>query len=421
MSASTASGRVKTNCLAGSAAAILCIARSRVARGVSAVLLLLSFPAIGYGANQNRPAPSLPASSAVYMDAAPTSRPDNHPTIQESIDKGVAFLVKTQNPDGSWGTGKETRGFEIYSMVPGSIDAFRIATTGLCVMALREAGEKPAHERGVRYLIEHTEAGRDDGALMYNTWAHIYGLQALAIELRVDPDSKLHGEMKKAAERHIDRLAHYETYMGGWNYYDFHAHTEKPSMGPTSFGTSAGVVALWEAKQAGLAVPREMIDRALHRLAEMHLPNGAYLYGSDYQYIPRLPANQPRGSVGRTQAANFALWLWKAGGIDKAKVREGLAFFFKEHMFIEMGRQRQYPHEAWYQTAPYYYYFGHYYAARLLEKLDDPQTRPWKQKLAEEDIIPHQEDDGSWWDFAMWDFHKPYGTAFAIMTLLRCQ
>jgi hypothetical protein len=36
-------------------------------------------------------------------------------------------------------------------------------------------------------------------------------------------------------------------------------------------------------------------------------------------------------------------------------------------------------------------------------------------------VLPHQESDGSWWDFAMWDFHKPYGTAFAVMTLLRCR
>jgi hypothetical protein len=36
-------------------------------------------------------------------------------------------------------------------------------------------------------------------------------------------------------------------------------------------------------------------------------------------------------------------------------------------------------------------------------------------------VVPHQEDDGSWWDYAMWDYHKPYGTSFAMMTLLRCR
>jgi len=36
-------------------------------------------------------------------------------------------------------------------------------------------------------------------------------------------------------------------------------------------------------------------------------------------------------------------------------------------------------------------------------------------------MLPYQESDGSWWDYAMWDYHKPYGTAYAIMTLLRCR
>src|SRR5262249_23905489 len=66
--------------------------------------------------------------------------------IDRAIDRGVSFIVKAQQPDGSWGTGKVTRGLEVYSSVPGSHDAFRVATTALCVMALREAGETEAHQ-----------------------------------------------------------------------------------------------------------------------------------------------------------------------------------------------------------------------------------------------------------------------------------
>ena len=81
-----------------------------------------------------------------------------------------------------------------------------------------------------------------------------------------------------------------------------------------------------------------------------------------------------------------------------------------------MGRKRLCPHESWYQTAPYYYYFGHYYAARLLEKLGEPDKAKYGEQLAAADhAVPGTRR--SWWDYAMWDYHKPYGTAFAIMTL----
>jgi hypothetical protein len=163
-----------------------------------------------------------------------------------------------------------------------------------------------------------------------------------------------------------------------------------------------------------------MVQRGIKRLEEMRLPNGAYVYGEEFKYLPLLPANMPRGSLGRTQTANFALKLWGSPKVDEAACRAGLDLFFKDHNAIEWGRKRPYPHESWYQTSGYYYYFDHYYASRLIEQLGADAKRDYTAKLRDV-ILPHQETDGSWWDYPMWDYHKPYGTAFAIMTLLRCR
>jgi hypothetical protein len=279
-------------------------------------------------------------------------------------------------------------------------------------MALREAGEKPAHDKAVEWLLTHGDARRDDGSLLYNIWAHIYSVEALAIEMRHSHDPRL----KQQAQWHIDQMAEYATYAGGWNYYDFDAHTELDSMGATSFGTSAGLVALFEARKSGLNVPQRMIDLALKRLEEARLPNGVFLYGTDYKYIPQLPANMTRGAVGRTQPGNLALLLWKSAKVTPAGALDGLNLFWQQHDGLEMGRKRPWPHEAWYQTSGYYFYFDHYYAAALARFLHRPEDA---NKLV--DVIhSHQEPDGSWWDYPMWDYHKPYGTAFAIMTLVEC-
>lgn len=359
----------------------------------------------------------------------PTTLPASQPverrgSIEASICDGVKYMVASQNKDGSWGTGRETRGFEVMASVPGSLRSFQVATSALCVMALREAmsaGEFPglreAHRKGLEYLVIHGDIRRDDGALIYNTWAHTYGLQCLAIEMRHSDDARI----RKAAELHIRRLAGYQTVSGGWNYYDFQAQTQTPSMGPTSFGTAAALVALYEAKQSGLDLPKNLVERSVRRLDEMKLPNFAFLYSHDLKYRPRMAANLPRGSVGRTQSCNYALWIWDAGEISPRIAGESLDFFIREHDWIQMGQKRQFPHESWYQTAPYYYYFGHYYAAKLIEKLGPEGKKTYGAKVADLGILPYQLRDGSWWDFAMWDFHKPYGTAFAVMTLLRCE
>ena len=335
--------------------------------------------------------------------------------MPDAIAEGVAYLVKSQQEDGSWGAGKQTRGFEIYASVPGSHHAFRVATTALCVMALREAGETEAHGRGLEYLVTKGYARRDTGDIIYNVWAHTYALQALAVEMRHTSDPRV----RTMAEWHLDHLVRYETVSGGWFYYDFDAQTQTPSEGTSSFNAAAGLVALWEAKQSGLAVPTDLVERANRRLEECRLPNGAYLYGLYLQYRPLHPVNMPQGSIGRTQACNYALWLWNSENVGEQQSREGLEDFFKHHAIIEIGRKRQYPHEAWFATSGYFYYFGHYYAGLLLEKMGEPGRREFGSRLAET-VLPHQEPDGSWWDYAMWDYHKPYGTAYALMTLLRC-
>ena len=72
------------------------------------------------------------------------------------------------------------------------------------------------------------------------------------------------------------------------------------------------------------------------------------------------------------------------------------------------------------QVAGYFYYFGHYYAARALEQLP-PETQqihaPYLAKL----ILDRQEKNGAWWDYPLYDYHRAYGTAFALMTLHRCR
>jgi hypothetical protein len=335
-------------------------------------------------------------------------------SVEGAIRDGVDYLVGSQGPDGSWGQGRETTDFDVMASVPGSHDAFRVGTTALCVMALREAGEKKASARGLEYLSSYEGVRRANRMEIYNIWAHIYALEALSLALAQDGVDAY----RKMAEWHLGRLEMYETYIGGWNYYDFVYGTEKPSMEPVSFATAAGLVALHRAKAAGIAVPEGMIRRALSRLREMKNPDGSFLYGSDFRYYPLHLANRDKGSLGRTQSCYYALALWNTGGIGEPEIREGLERLFLEHRFIEIGRKRPMPHEAWYFTAGYYYYFGHYYAARLIEGLADKAD--YRERLRSF-ILPHQEPDGSWWDFHLYDYGKPWGTSFAILSLLRCR
>ena len=64
-------------------------------------------------------------------------RPVPDAEITAAIERGVAFLLKNQNADGSWGSPERTKNLNIAAGI-GSHHAFRTAVTALCVSALIE-------------------------------------------------------------------------------------------------------------------------------------------------------------------------------------------------------------------------------------------------------------------------------------------
>ena len=58
--------------------------------------------------------------------------------IKSSLNGGCKFLLEIQNPDGSWGSARQTKGLNIFAPVPGSHRAFRLAVTALSISALLE-------------------------------------------------------------------------------------------------------------------------------------------------------------------------------------------------------------------------------------------------------------------------------------------
>jgi hypothetical protein len=88
--------------------------------------------------------------------------------------------------------------------------------------------------------------------------------------------------------------------------------------------------------------------------------------------------------------------------------------------WLDMGRKRPIPHESHFQVAGYFYYYGHYYASLCIEQLKEEDRSFYQDHLAHI-IMDRQEKDGSWWDYPLYNYHQQYGTAFALMTLKRCE
>ncbi|MBI1373773.1 MAG: hypothetical protein GC159_13700 [Phycisphaera sp.] len=351
--------------------------------------------------------------------------------LHESIQRGVAFLLESQNADGSWGSATHTKDLNIYAPVPGAHHAFRAATTALCVSALIEVGvdDDPravaAIERGEAWLLDHLpEVRRPSVSAIYNVWAHAYGIQALVRMLdrhSGDVSPVTRNRITAEIADQIDRLRRYQYVSGGWGYYDFDSQTQHPAGDTeTSFTTATVMVALREAQDAGVQPPTKIVEHGVRAIERQRKPDNTYLYSQGFHFYPMRGINRPGGSLGRTQACNLALRVWGDGTVTDDVLAGWLDRLFLRNGWLSMGRKRPIPHESYFQVAGYFYYYGHYYGALCIDQLP-PERRPIYQDYMAATLLALQEKDGSWWDYPLYNYHQPYGTAFALMSLQRCR
>ena len=360
----------------------------------------------------------------------PRVKPIEGPTpaeLETSIQRGVDFLVGYQNEDGSWGNATRTKGLNIYAPVPGAHHAFKTATTALCISALIESGNETPEiaksiEKGEQWLLNYLpRLRRADPTAIYNVWGHAYSIQTLVRMHHRHEDAGTRERIVELIEMQFDRLTRYESVDGGWGYYDFRLGTKQPASSSISFVNATVLVALHEAKSIGIEPPKRIVDRAVAAtLRQQKKSDFSYLYGEYLKDRPMRDINRPGGSLGRSQACNYAMRIWGDEKITDEVLDTWLHRLFARNGWLSIGRKRPIPHEAWFQVAGYFYYYGHYYGALCIEALPESQRGLFQAHMAQT-IIPKQEKDGSWWDYPLYDYHQPYGTAFAVMTLVRCR
>lgn len=372
--------------------------------------------------------PAILESPKDFSKAPEIKTPINGPSpsdIQASIDRGATFLKRTQNEDGSFGTHETNRLSEVYAPIPGAHDAFRSATTALSVSALLEtksdsAEFKESIDLAEQWMLKNMKkVKRATGDALYNVWGHAYGIQALVRLKKRCSDPEKMKAIDDLVNHQIDMLVRYESVDGGWGYYDFRAQTRKPAGSSISFVNATVLIALREAENAGFKVPEKISKRAFDATIRQQKPDFTYLYGEYLRGQPMSGINRPGGSLARSQACNLALRWWGDEKVTDNVLKAWLYRLYLRNGWLGMGRKRPRPHESWMAVAGYFYYYGHYYAGLCIDELN-PEDRAEYRAMLSKILIKHQEPNGCWWDFTLYNYHQQYGTAYSIMAMQRC-
>ncbi|MBI4711894.1 MAG: terpene cyclase/mutase family protein [Planctomycetes bacterium] len=300
------------------------------------------------------------------------------------------YLARTQNPNGSWTC---RVGYKLNDNYIGD-DYDNVCVTALAGMAFMAQGSFPGRGKyadNVEKALDFTLACvRDtDGYITkYGTrmYEHAFATLFLSEVYGMSPREDIKRKLKKAAYLIVNS----QNAEGGWRY--------QPA--PIDADISVTVTtlqALRAARNVGISVPKETIDRAVQYVKKCAVPasqqqpvGGPYDRGVfNYQ----LPSS--RRSFALTAAGVTA--LMSAGEYDLSEVQRGLKYMLTD-MKLPYG--------------DYHYFYAHYYASQSFFQAGG---RYWQTywPMIQLEIVPNQRADGSWID----DVGAPYATAMACIIL----
>jgi hypothetical protein len=194
--------------------------------------------------------------------------------VREVYDRGLAYLVGSQSEDGSWaGRGGETG--------PG--------VTGMALMVLLASGEDPNFglysnqiRKALRSIISQQNA--DTGIMGNSMYHHGFGMLALSEAYGAVDDRNLNaGDGKKtrsigqALELAVRAAvtSQKKNPLGAWRY--------SPDATDADTSVSGAVlVGLLAARNAGIEVPDESIDKAINYFTKMTSSSGQVAYAGGF-------------------------------------------------------------------------------------------------------------------------------------------
>lgn len=300
------------------------------------------------------------------------------PDVALIYERGVRFLATTQLDDGAW---------------PGSYPS---GSTGLCLLALLAGGEDPdfgphsLHVRkAVRSIIRSQNA--DTGYIPNSMYCHGFGMLALAEaygavdETRLwedEPPERERPSIGVALERAVRCAvaAQHNNPFGGWRYL--------PSDNSADTSVSGAVlVGLLAARNAGIEVPDQCIDRALEYYRTSTSDDGTVAYS--------IGMGTMGASMNRSAIAALVFAIGKRQQWPEYQATLGYLRTRLEH------NETAYP-----------FYFR-YYMAQALFQGDFESWNQWKQENVRV-LKELQQEDGS---FEGGQGGAAYSTAMALLSL----
>ncbi|MFI5404008.1 MAG: hypothetical protein ACHQ1G_13800 [Planctomycetota bacterium] len=178
---------------------------------------------------------------------------------------------------------------------------------------------------------------------------------------------------------------------------------------PASFNTALNIMALARAKEGGIAVPKDVLERGTKALAAMRQKNDLFPYSTmtGHEWM-----TTEHGSIARDALCEHALLATGKG--DAKKLAAALARFEKFAPELRIPTKQLYDYFNSRGHGGYYFFFAHRNAFEASD-LVDKKARDRVRAFIREAVLKAREGDGTFMDHQM--IGRAYATAQALCIL----
>ncbi len=297
-------------------------------------------------------------------------KPDTH----RAISAGLAYLRSQQNEDGSFGRGNYSRNVAVCSLA------------GMAFMANGSTPGRGPHGAEVNLCVAHILNNAREGGFIISPgsashgpmYGHGFATLFLAEVYGMYPDSMVREKLDAAVKLIIST----QNDEGGWRY-------EPKRLDADISVTICQVMALRAARNAGIFVPNDTIDRCVEYVKRSQNPDGGFMYQLSQPGESRFP-----------RSAAGVVALYSAGIYEGEELERGLDYLLKH-----VPRSEAASRDA-------HYFYGHYYAVQALWQAGGDRWQRWYPAI-HDTLLAQQKSDGSWFD----QISPEYGTAMACIIL----
>lgn len=327
------------------------------------------------------------------------------PASREAVERGLAWLARLQNPEGSWSARVGAKVGESYSC---QWRGPHVGISAIACLALMAGGNTPgrgrygeAVEKGLDYVLSCVGPDGWIGSPHTRMYDCSFAVLFLGEVYGETPRPDIREKLRRA----VTLLVRAQNEEGGWRYLPMDRDSDISV-------TVCVVQALRVARNNGIHVPAETIDRAMRYIRRSHvkrLPGAPWLAGG-FKYQPA-DADTSYNRITYPLTAAGVTALYGLGVYHDPILEEGLAFLEHPNNRAEIAPwgRRSAPRGA---SLKFDYFYGNYYAAQAMFQAGGERWERWFAASRDE-IVSLQRADGMWID----DVDPVYATSMACLIL----